>query len=195
MILKAVKAAIAPHLMWVQLGLALAVVLGTIYGVHRVTTWRAAYRDLQSVKERLAAVSRDLTACTDRVTANDAAYLEALNLAQSTAAADRAASERAEHELQARLKTADAGARDLARRLLNDQVCWRRLEAASAAGAATEPAGARGESSRDARVRQATEDAFAACRRDAERLDAWREWWLDVRERWHAAGYPIEGVP
>ena len=86
-------------------------------------------------------------------------------------------SERIEHDLQPKIAAADANARSLARRLR--EYAGRR-PVSTAPGPAAEPAEAPGEPGDGDPVERATEQHFAACARDSERLAAWQEWYREL---------------
>ena len=83
-------------------------------------------------------------------------------------------SERIEHDLQPKIAAADANARSLARRL---REYASRSSLPQAPGSTAEPAEAPGEPGDGDPVERATEQHFAACARDSERLAAWQEWY------------------
>ena len=83
-------------------------------------------------------------------------------------------SERIEHDLQPKLAAADANARSLARRL---REYARSRPVPKAPGPTAESAEAPGEPGDGDPVERATEQHFAACARDSERLAAWQEWY------------------
>ena len=84
-------------------------------------------------------------------------------------------SERIEHDLQPKIAAADANARSLARRL-REYAGSRPVS--TAPDSAAEPSDAPGEPGDGDPVERATEQHFAACARDSERLAAWQEWYL-----------------
>ena len=86
-------------------------------------------------------------------------------------------SERIEHDLQPKIAAADANARSLARRL---REYANRRPVSTAPGPAAEPAEAPGEPGDGDPVERATEQHFAACARDSERLAAWQEWYREL---------------
>ena len=86
-------------------------------------------------------------------------------------------SERIEHDLQPKIAAADANARSLARRL---REYASRSPVSTAPGPAAEPAEAPGEPGDGDPVERATEQHFAACARDSERLAAWQEWYREL---------------
>ena len=83
-------------------------------------------------------------------------------------------SERIEHDLQPKIAAADANARSLARRL-REYAGSRPVS--TAPDSAAEPSDAPGEPGDGDPVERATEQHFAACARDSERLAAWQEWY------------------
>ena len=88
----------------------------------------------------------------------------------ATIARDKQVAEEIQRELETKLVDAGASGRDLARRLQDYRVRASRCAVPAQGGAAPGPDGATGESSGDEEVGRATEEVFAACRRDAERL-------------------------
>lgn len=104
------------------------------------------------------------------------AYASAKAKAQAKQEADRKAAEEVERDLRNKLAQSDAAGRDTARRLRDYQARACRGPVPTAAASPGEPAGAGGESERDAAIGRATEDTFAACKRDAERLNGWERW-------------------
>ena len=88
-----------------------------------------------------------------------------------------AISRRIESELLPRIQDADANARDLARRL---RLATSRRAVPQAAGPAADAATPSGEPADGGEIERATEDHFAACARDAERLNGLIEWYEAV---------------
>jgi hypothetical protein len=92
-----------------------------------------------------------------------------------------AESRRQQEALREEIRIADARGRDLAQRLREYTARERERSLREAALATARPDGAGGEpgDSGEARtaVDQALEEHFAACARDAERLDGWIRWW------------------
>ena len=86
-------------------------------------------------------------------------------------------SERIEHDLQPKIAAADANARSLARRL---REYASRSSLPQAPGSTAEPTEAPGEPGDGDPVERATEQHFAACARDSERLAAWQEWYREL---------------
>ena len=86
-----------------------------------------------------------------------------------------AISRRIESELLPRIQDADANARDLARRLRLATSSRRAVP--QAAGPAADAATPGGEPADGGDIERATEQHFAACARDSERLAAWQEWY------------------
>lgn len=172
----AARLAIEPYVAVAKAIAGIALLVGTLILVWRVHAWHDAYKRVEATEKALATSTKSLTQCTDAATAAALAYVGAVQHAESTAASDRAISTRVEHELQTNLGTADARARDLARRLHDSEA--RRCGSAvpttpDATGRAAVAGGEPGDGG-------AVEDHFAACARDAARLDAWREWWAGV---------------
>ena len=89
-----------------------------------------------------------------------------------------AISRRIESELLPRIQDADANARDLARRL---RIATSRRAVPQATGTAADAATPGGEPADGGDIERATEDHFAACARDAERLNGWIEWYEAAR--------------
>lgn len=100
--------------------------------------------------------------------------------ARAREARDRQIAQEEQRALQARLAAADAGARDLAGRLRHYQA----RPSGCAVPGAPDPApgadSAGGEQVHRGEVEAATAEHFAACARDAERLDRWNAWWGGV---------------
>lgn len=96
---------------------------------------------------------------------------------------DQAAAKEIQDALQQKLDSADSRARDLARRLSVYQARDRQRGLPADAGPASGPDSAAGEPGSDGAIGQATEEAFGACARDAERLAGWQEWWARVGDR------------
>lgn len=119
----------------------------------------------------------------DRATeAAQAAYAARVRATQARIEADRKAAEEIENDLRTKLADADTAGRDLARRLRDYQARTRRCTVPAAAPAPGQPAGTGGEPAPDAaagraaEIDRAVEDVMGACRRDAERLNAWDQW-------------------
>ncbi len=104
------------------------------------------------------------------------AYAEAAAAAAQKEADQRKAAEEIEHDLRTKLSAADAGGRSLARRLHDYQASARGCPVPGAAPSAGQPAGSGGEPARAAAIGRASEDAFATCARDAERLNGYDAW-------------------
>lgn len=86
---------------------------------------------------------------------------------------------RIERELEPRLAAAtDRGATLAAR--LREHAGRRVCALPEAAGTAAEPDGTGRESDDGGRIDAAVERHLAACARDAERLNGWREWWNEA---------------
>jgi len=154
---------------WVAYALVVAALVGLLflYGHRRYAAGEAAGR-------------AQVQALWDDQQAAQAAAVEAQ--ARAVAAqieADREAARKVERELQTRLAAADAASRDTARRL---QDYWRsRCRPLPAPAAAPgEPAAPGGVTGSDEAIGRATEDVYAACGRDAERLNGWEGWWMSV---------------
>lgn len=147
----------------------------------RVQTWHDGYLRAEATEKALATSRKKLRQCTASQTAAALAYEEAVRRAESVAAADRVTTERNERELQTKLAAADAGARDLARRLRDYQAgrCGRAVPLASVAP--TELAGTAGEPGDAEVVERAAAEHFAACGRDSARLAGWITWWGEVK--------------
>jgi hypothetical protein len=89
--------------------------------------------------------------------------------------------------LEPQIDAADARARDIAGRLLHSEAGLAACRRAAAAVATAEPAGASGVAESVGAVGQATEEFFAACARDAERLNSLNRWFDRVWADWEAA--------
>lgn len=112
--------------------------------------------------------------------AQRAAYEAAAANAAKTEADQRRAAEEIENGLREQIQTADAGARDLARRLRDWQARARGCALPGTAPTAGQPDRPGGSADNDATVERLVEDTYAACSRDAARLDAWQKWAADV---------------
>lgn len=178
--LDAAKLAIAPYLLWVKIGAAVALAGLLWWGWHTVTGWREDSHALEATEKALATRTTELSQCTDSATAAALAYAAAVAKAESEATADRLTAERIEHDLQTRLAAADGTGRDLARRLRDYQARRCRSAVPAAAGAAGQPAVASPESSLDAEIGRATEQVYADCKSDAVKADGWLEWWREI---------------
>mgnify|MGYP003423837005 FL=1 len=124
-----------------------------------------------------ASVQRDWDAAK---TARLEAVEKAAAAARDREARDRRIAQEEQRALQARLTAADAGARDLAGRLRHYQA---RPSGCAVSGSPDPSAGtdsAGGEQGNRGEVDAATAEHFAACARDAERLDRWNAWWAGV---------------
>lgn len=104
------------------------------------------------------------------------AYAEAASRAAEKQEADRKAAEVIENGLREKLAAADADGRTLARRLHDYQARAGRCTVPTATVTPSELAGPGGITGSDGAVERATEDVFAACKRDAERLNGWDQW-------------------
>ena len=171
---------LAPYASAMKIAAAItAVVMVALMG-WRVSVWHDAYRALQATEKALERSKAELDQCTADAVIAEQAYTAAAEEAERIAEQDRATAQRIEHELQTRMAAADAGARDLARRLRDHQVSAGRCAVPGAAGTTVELVAAGGEPPDGGTVEQAAGDHFAACARDAERLDGWRSWWAEV---------------
>ena len=171
---------LAPYAAAMKLAAAVSLVVLVALMGWRVSAWHDAYRSLQATEKALERTRAELDICTSDAAVAEQAYTDAAEQAETIAAEQRAAAQRVEHELQSRLAAADAGARDLARRLRDYQTRPSRCPVPSGSGAAGELAGAAGEPADGQGVDAAAEAHFVACARDAERLAGWQQWWAKV---------------
>lgn len=172
------KAAIAPYLLAIKIGVAVLLLIAAGVTWWRVSVWHDAYRTLEATEKALETRTEKLNQCTARAKAAAQAYLAAAGKAESVAAKDRATAQEIERGLQTKLASADASGRDLARRLRD----YQRTRAGcgtlpATTGPATEPAPASQEPGLDAEIGRASEQVYADCKSDAVELDGWREWW------------------
>lgn len=91
--------------------------------------------------------------------------------------ADRQAAKEVQDALQEKLDSADARARDLARRLYDYQARLSALQLSRPADPATGADSPTGVPEDGGAVGQLLEEHLAACARDAERLSGWQDWW------------------
>lgn len=108
--------------------------------------------------------------------AQRAAYAAAEAKARKKEDADRKVAEEVENGLREQVATADAAARDLARRLRDTTARASHGPVPGGSAPPGQPAGAGGEPGDGEAIERATEDHFGACARDAERLNAWDQW-------------------
>lgn len=95
--------------------------------------------------------------------------------------ADRKVAQEIEDELRQDLSDRDAYARGLAQRLRDYEAARDRERRLSAAACPAPGAdGASGESGSDGAIGQAVEEVLAAAARDAERLNAWIQWYQEI---------------
>jgi hypothetical protein len=181
MILAAARAALEPYLLTIRVVLSVAIVIATAFAGWRITVWHDSHKRVKATEKALAKSVASLQQCTDSQTAAALAYAGAVLQAETVAAADRVTAERIENELQTKLVAADAGARDLARRLRDHQA--RRCSSAVplVAGSAAQPAGAATEPGDGEAVDRATSDHLAACALDSEELAGWLAWWTGIK--------------
>jgi len=95
--------------------------------------------------------------------------------------ADRKAAEEIQDALQEKLDSADARARDLARRLRQYQARACASTVPQDAGSAPLVDPAAGVPEDGGTAGQLLEEHLAACARDAERLSGWQDWWKRVQ--------------
>ena len=151
-----------------------AAALAAVLLFHRVSVWHDGYKRTEAAEEALDA-SRAQVAALQR---ERALIEQARASAALKAEKDALAAMEVESELKAKLAQSDAYGRDMARRLRN---AFSGRGAVSAPAAAPgEPVSAPGEPAGDGAIEAATADAFGACKRDADRLGAWQEWWARV---------------
>ena len=181
MILGAAKAVLQPYLIWIRLGLALAFVAALAIAAWRVQSWHAGYLRAEAAESKLEDVSSALERCTQASTAAALAYANAIAEAAAVAESDRATTEGVTRDLTNRLQAADAGSRDLARRLRDYEASRRGCTVPLVAGGAADPDRPAGEPGRDEAIGGAVTEVFAACRRDSERLAGWIQWWAGVK--------------
>ena len=100
----------------------------------------------------------------------------------ATVEADKAISDKVQHELETRLGDSDARARDLAGRLRDYQASARGCAVSGAADRAAGPPTAPGEPGGDEAIERATAAVLTACGHDASRLQGFQDWWRGVVE-------------
>lgn len=151
-----------------------AAALATVLLFHRITVWHDGYKRTEAAEEALDA-SRAQVAALQR---ERALIEQARANAALKAEKDALAAMEVESELKAKLAQSDAYGRDMARRLRDAFAGRSTVPAAPAAPG--EPASAPGSPGSVGELEAAAGDAFAACKRDSDRLAAWIDWWGKV---------------
>lgn len=169
------------RLPWRLIGYALAAALA-VWGVLAINNWRQDSNRLEATEKALATRTQQWQQCTDSQTAAALAYASAVHRAEFVAAADKITAERVERELQTNLAAADAGARDLARRLRDYQAGRCGGTVPAVAGATAKSAAPTEEPGDGEAVDAAIAAHLAACAADAVDLAGWNNWWAGVKE-------------
>jgi hypothetical protein len=112
----------------------------------------------------------------DRVAA-EAAYAAAVKATNAKVEADRKVAREVEDGLREKIAAGDVAGRSLSQRLRDYQASLSRCRTLPAApGNAGQPAGTSGVPDRDEEVERLSDSAWAACAKDAVRLDAIEQW-------------------
>lgn len=193
----AASAWVEQYLVWIKAAIGLALLIGLAVLAWRVSAWHSAYERVDAMEAELAATKAEIEQARASIVVSAETYATEINRGRMVAEENRRHANAQEAALKASLAQSDARGRDLARRLWDAaaQVSACRSTASGPASTAADPAGASGEPFDSEGVGGRLASHLAACERDATRLDGWREWWSGVRERWVAAGYPIEDPP
>lgn len=188
--------AVLKSLPWRLIGYGIAV-LALLLFAWRVHAWHQGFLREEATEKALAASRAKLAQCTANEIAQQEALTEAATKAKSTEAADRAAAQKVEHDLQTQLALANDSSRDLARRLRDYQSSRRGCPVPGTAGPAADSASGAGAGSvgatelgrlveeverSAAEVDRSTQQAVAACRHDAPLTTGWPAWWAEVSQ-------------
>lgn len=165
---------VAKKLPWRLIGYAVAAIV-VVWLVLLVNSWRVDSNRLEATENALARRTEKLGQCTADAQARQDAFTAAALRAKSIEAEDRKAAEEVKRELKAKLAAADAGSRDLGRRLRDYEKrrCGGTVSLAATAVGGTESTG--GEPGGTSEVDRRTDEYHAACDRDAARLDSLNE--------------------